>query len=122
MSISRSPSSGPIYESTVLNLTCTATVPSVVDTTVSGAVVWTGPSGTTIANTDYLTFSQPQQVKTNTLESTLMFNPVDINNENDGYDSSGNYVCQMTVSPSPDDALILDGVNSNDTDITIEGT
>ena len=105
MSVSRSPSSGPIYESTVLNITCTATVPSVVDTAVSVAVVWTNPGGSVIANTDYLTFSLPQQVETNTFESILMFNPVDIDNmEYGGFNSAGDYECQITVSDdsSPD--------------------
>ena len=125
VSVSRSPSGGPIYESTVLNLTCTATVPSVVDTAVSAAVVWTNTSsGSVIVNTDYLTFSLPQQVETNTFESILMFNPVDIDNmEYGGFNSAGNYECQITVSDdsSPDNGKILDGVGSNDFDFTIDG-
>ena len=125
MSISRSPSSGTIYESTVLNLTCTATVPSVVDTAVSAAVVWTNPGGSEInvANTDYLTFSLPQQVESNTFESTLMFNPIDINNEYQGFNSTGNYQCQITVSDSssPNNGEILDGVGSNGIDIIVDG-
>ena len=123
MSISRSPSSGPIYESTVLNLTCTATVPSVVDTAVSAAVVWTNPDGSVIANThNYLTFSPPQQVENNTFESTLMFNPVDIDNDKfSGFNSAGNYQCQVTVSSSPANSLILDGIGSNDTDFSVDG-
>ena len=125
VSVSHSPSSGPIYESTVLNLTCTATVPSVVDTAVSAAVVWTNTSsGSVITNTDYLTFSLPQQVETNTFESILMFNPVDIDNmEYGGFNSAGNYECQITVSDdsSPDNGKILDGVGSNDFDFTVDG-
>ena len=124
VSISHSPSSGTIYESTVLNLTCTATVPSVVDTAVSAAVVWTNASsGNVIANADYLTFSLPQQVETNTFESTLMFNPVDIDNmEYGGFNSAGNYECQMTISSiSPENNLILDGKGSNDTNFTVDG-
>ena len=118
MSISRSPSNGPIYESTILNLTCTATVSSVVvDTAVSVAVVWTNyPGGNVISNTDYLTFSPPQQVETNTFESTLTFNPVDIDNiEYGGFNSAGDYQCEMTISDSssPENILILDGVGSN---------
>ena len=122
MSISRSPSSGPIYESTVLNLTCTATVPSVVDTAVSAAVVWTNPGGSVIVHTDYLTFSPPQQVENDTFESTLKFNPVD-NDELNGFNSTGNYQCQMTISDSssPDNGEILDGVGSNDIDIIVNG-
>ena len=124
VSVSRSPSSGPIYESTVLNLTCTATVSSVVDTAVSAAVVWTNPGGDVIANSDHLTFSLPQQVETNTFESILMFNPVDIDNmEYGGFNSAGNYECQITVSDdsSPDNGEILDGVGSNDLDFTVDG-
>ena len=125
VSVSHSPSSGPIYESTVLNLTCTATVPSVVDTAVSAAVVWTNTSsGSIITNTDYLTFSLPQQVETNKFESILMFNPVDIDNmEYGGFYSAGNYECQITISDdsSPDNGEILDGVGSNDFDFTVDG-
>ena len=120
VSVSRSPSSGPIYESTVLNLTCTATVPSVVDTAVSAAVVWTNVS----SDTDYLTFLLPQQVETNKFESILMFNPVDIDNmEYGGFYSAGNYECQITVSDdsSPDNGEILDGVGSNDFDFIVDG-
>ena len=38
---------GSIYESTNFNLTCTGTLPSVVDTTVSATVVWFDPHGNT---------------------------------------------------------------------------
>ena len=87
MSFSLSPS-GNIYESTLLVITCNATVPSVVDTGVSATVTWTGPNG--IVNTDgHITVDQAVSVDDNVFQSLLTFQPVDNGDTDKGTNDAG---------------------------------
>ena len=113
MSCTRSPATGPIYESTNFNLTCTATVPSVVDTGISATVVWTDPKGNTIPTDD-----PRRRLMTDRLQSTLVFLPVDNGDMNPGFNDIGTYNCRVTVSST--DRLILSGTNAASTDIRVD--
>ena len=109
-----------IYESTPLNITCTATLPSIVNTPVSAMVSWIDPSNEIITNTDdnRVTVLLVEMVSNNTFESTLIFYPVD-NGDEGPFDDQGEYTCMMTISSTEN--LILNGVNSITEEITIEG-
>ena len=119
ISVSLSPS-GTIYESTLLVITCNATVPSVVDTDVSATVTWTGPNG--IVNTDgRTTVDQAVSVDDNVFQSLLTFQPVDNGDTDEGTNDAGQYTCEMNVSST--DNLILSETNSITTEnIIVTGT
>ena len=113
--------SGTIYESTLLVITCNATIPSVVDTVVSAAVTWTGPNG--IVNTDgRITVDQAVFVDDNVFQNLLTFQPVD-NGDIKGTNDAGQYTCEMAVSSTDANGdFILNGTNSITTeDIIITG-
>ena len=120
VAITGSPSIGPIYESTNYNLTCTATVPSVVDTPVSGSVVWTDPKGQTIPVDDRRRIiTDVTSRSTNEFTTTLVFLPIDNGDNNNKFNDGGTYTCQMTISS--DDTNIHNGINSTTDTINIEG-
>ena len=109
MSVSLSPS-GTIYESTLLVISCNATVPSVVDTGVSATVTWTGPNG--IVNTDgRITVDQAVSVDDNVFQSLLTFQPVD-NGEIQGTNDTGQYTCEMVVSSTDRNLTAISGTNN----------
>ena len=109
-----------IYESTPLNITCTATLPSVVNTPVSAMVSWINPSNEIITNTDdsRVTVLPVEMISNNIFESTLIFYPVD-NGDVGPFDDQGKYTCEITISST--DNLILNGINSITENITVEG-
>ena len=98
MVITRSPFTGPIYESTNFNLTCTGTLPSVVDTTVSATVVWFDPQGKTIPVETRRMITNVKSNGNNEFESTLVFLPIDNGDHNSNFNDTGTYICQMNVS------------------------
>ena len=109
-----------IYESTPLNITCTATLPNVVNTPVSAMVSWINPSDEIITNTDdsRVTVLPAGMISNNIFESTLIFYPVD-NGDVGPFDDQGKYTCEMTISST--DNLILNGINNISENITVEG-
>ena len=109
-----------IYESTPLNITCTATLPSVVNAPVSAMVSWINPSNEIITSTDdnRVTVLPAEMISTNTFESVLIFYPVD-NGDEGPFDDQGEYTCEMTISST--DNLILNAVDSITKNITVEG-
>ena len=109
-----------IYESTSLNITCIATLPSVVNTPVSAMVSWINPSNEIITSTNdgRVTVLPAEMISNNTFESALIFYPVDNGNEGP-FDDQGEYTCVMTISST--DNLILNGVNNITENITVEG-
>ena len=109
-----------IYESTPLNITCTATLPSVVNTPVSAMVSWINPSDEIITSTNdgRVTVLPAEMISNNIFESILIFYPVD-NGDEEPSDDQGKYTCEMTISST--DNLILNGVNNITESITIEG-
>ena len=118
--ITGSPSTGPIYESTNYNLSCTATVSSVVDTSVSASVVWIDPKGNTIPVTDKRRIiTNVTSTGNNKFTTTLIFLPIDNGDNNKDFNDAGTYICQMTISSTS--SLILDGVNSTTDTITVQG-
>ena len=119
MSLVSSPND-TIYESTPLNITCTATLPSVVNTPVSAMVSWINSSNEIITSTDdnRVTVLPAEMISNNTFESVLIFYPVD-NGDEGPFDDQGKYTCEMTISST--DNLILNGVNNTTKNITVEG-
>ena len=118
MVITRSPSTGLIYESTNFNLTCTGTLPSVVDTTVSATVVWFDPQGNTIPVETRRMITNVTSNGNNEFNSTLVFLPIDNGDHNSNFNDTGTYTCQMTISST--DPLIINGINSTIDTITVQ--
>ena len=110
---------GSIYESNPLNITCTATLPSVVNTPVSAMVSWINPSNEIITSTNdnRVTVLPAEMISNNTFESVLIFYPVD-NGDEGPFDDQGEYTCEMIISST--DNLILNGVNNIHESITVE--
>ena len=109
-----------IYESTHPNITCTATLPSVVNTPVSAMVSWINPSNEIITSTNdgRVTVLPAEMISNNIFESVLIFYPVD-NGDEGPSDDEGEYTCEMTISSTNN--LILNGVNNITENITVEG-
>ena len=118
MVISHSPSTGPIYESTNFNLTCTSTLPSVVDTTVSATVVWFDPQGNTIPVETRRMIINVTSNGNNEFESTLVFLPIDNGDHNSNFNDTGRYTCRMTIISN--DPLIISGINSTTDTISVQ--
>ncbi len=117
MSISLTPND-IIYESTLLVITCNATLPSVVNTTVTATVTWTGPNGI-VNNNERIMINEAVSIGDNMFQSLLTFQPVDDGVENEGTNDAGMYTCKMDISSS--DSLILSSVNNITVDFTITG-
>ena len=118
MVITHSPSTGPIYESTNFNLTCTGTLPSVVDTTVSATVVWFDPLNKVIPVETRRMITNVTSNGNNEFESTLVFLPIDNGDHNSNFNDTGTYTCKMTISSS--DPLIISGINNTTDTITVQ--
>ena len=118
MVITHSPSTGPVYESTNFNLTCTGTLPNVVDTTVSATVVWFDPQGNTIPVETRRMVTNVTSNENNEFESTLVFLPIDNGDHNSNLNDIGTYTCQMTISSN--DSLIISGINSTTDTVTVQ--
>ena len=117
MSVSLSPS-GIIYESTLLVITCNATLPSTVDTVVTATVTWTGPNS--LVNTSGRIIVDPAiSVDDNVFQSQLTFQPVDNGNTEKKVNDAGQYTCEMVISST--DSLILTGTNDITEDIVVTG-
>ena len=119
MSVSFTPS-GTIYESTLLVITCNATLPSVVDTNVSATLTWTGPSGTVINSIDgRLTVGQALFIEESVFQRNVTFSPVDNGDMNDNRtNDTGEYTCDTTISST--NQLILSGTNNITEEITVD--
>ena len=127
MVITHSPSTGPIYESTYFNLTCTGTLPSVVDTTVSATVVWFDPQNKVVPVESRRMITNVTSNGNNEFESTLVFLPIDNGDHNSNFNDTGTYTCQMTISSSellnsnnPSGFVIIKGINSANNTITVQ--
>ena len=118
MVITRSLSTGPVYESTNFNLTCTGTLPSVVDTTVSATIVWFDPQGNIIPVESRRMITNNASNGNNEFESTLVFLPIDNGDHNSNFNDTGTYTCQMTISSS--NSLILNGINTTTDTIIVQ--
>ena len=118
MVITHSPSAGPIYESTIFNLTCTGTLPNVVDTTVSATVVWFNPQSHIIPVESRRMITNVTSNGNNEFESTLVFLPIDNGNHNSNFNDTGTYACQMSISSS--NPLIISGINSTTDTIVVQ--
>ncbi len=126
MSGSLSPS-GIIYESTLLVITCNATLPSTVDTVVTATVTWTGPNG--LVNTNgRITVDTAVSVDDNVYQSQLTFQPVDNGDTDKGGNDTGQYTCEMAISSNDpivnsidNNDLILTGTNNITEDIVVTG-
>ena len=118
MVITHSPSTGLIYESTNFNLTCTGTLPSVVDTTVSATIVWFDPQGNTIPVESRRMITNVTSNGNNEFESTIMFLTIDNGDHNSNFNDTGTYTSQMTISSS--DPLIISGINSTTETIIVQ--
>ena len=117
MSISLTPS-GTIYESTLLVITCNATLPSVVDTDVTATVTWTGPSGTVISSDGRVAVGQDLLIDEGVFQSNVTFSPVDNGDMNDQTNDTGEYTCDATISST--NQLILSGTNNITDEITVD--
>ena len=118
MVIVHSPSTGPIYESTNFNLTCTGTLPSVVDTIVSATVVWFDPQGKPIPVETRRMITNVNSNGNNEFESTLVFLPINNGGRNSNFNDTGTYTCQMNISST--NPLIMSGINSTTDTITVQ--
>ena len=118
MVIAHGPSTGPVYESTLFNLTCTGTLPNVVDTTVSATVVWFDPQGNTIPVESRRMITNVTSNGNNEFESTLVFLPIDNGDHNSNFNDTGRYTCQMNISST--DPLIISGINSTTDTVTVQ--
>ena len=98
MVITRSPSTGPIYESTNFNLTCTGTLHRVINTSVLATAVWFDPKGNVIPVESRRMISDVKRNGNNEFESTLVFLPIDNGDHNSNFNDTGTYTCQMTIS------------------------
>ena len=107
-----------IYESTLFNLTCTGTLPSVVDTTVSVTVVWFDPQGNTIPVESRRMITNVTNNGNNEFESTLVFLPIDNGDHNSNFNDTGRYTCQMNISST--DPLIISRINSTTFKVTVQ--
>ena len=107
-----------IYESTLLIITCNATLPSVVDTSVTATVSWTGPNGI-VNNNERIMIDEAVSIGDNVFQSLLTFQPVDNGDANEGTNDAGMYTCKMDISST--DSLILSSVNNITEDFTITG-
>ena len=117
MSVSLSPS-GIIYESTLLVITCNATLPSTVDTDVTATVTWIGPNG--LVNTNgRITVDPAVLVDDNVFQSQLTFRPVDNGDTDEGGNDAGQYTCEMAISST--DSLIVTGTNNIAQNIVVNG-
>ena len=117
MSVALSPS-GIIYESTLLVVTCNATLPSVVDTDVSATVTWTGPNGI-VNNNGRVTVDQLVSIEDNVFQSLLTFQPVDNGDIVDGTNDGGQYTCEFVISSA--NTFIFSGNNSISENIVVAG-
>ena len=113
-------SNDTIYESTPLNITCTATLPSVVNTPVSAMVSWINPNNEIITSTNdgRVTVLPAEMIGNNTFESVLIFYPVD-NGDEGPFDDQGVYLCVMNISST--DNLMYNAVNNITENIIVEG-
>ena len=109
-----------IYESTPLNITCTATLSSLVNTPVTAMVSWINPSNEIITSTNdnRVTVLPAEYVGHNTFESVLIFYPVD-NGDKGSFDDQGEYTCVMNISST--DNLMYNAVNNITGNIIVEG-
>ena len=118
MSVFLTPSS-TIYESTLLVITCNATLPSVVDTDVTATVTWTGPNGTVISSNDErVTVGQVLLIEKSVFQTNILFSPVDNGDMNDNRtNDTGEYTCDTTISST--NQLILRGTNNITEEIAV---
>ena len=118
MSVSLSPS-GIIYESTLLVITCNATLPSTVDTVVTATVTWTGPNGLANSTNGRIIVDPAISVDDNIFQSQLTFQPVDNGDTEKEVNDAGQYTCEMAIIST--DSLILTGTNDITEDIVVTG-
>ena len=119
MSVSLTPSS-TIYESTLLAITCNATLPSVVDTVVTATVTWTRPNGSVISSNDgRVIVGQVLFIEEGVFQRNVSFSPVDNGDMNDNRtNDTGEYTCGATISST--NQLILSGTNKIIEEIAVD--
>ena len=110
-SVSVTNSSGT-YAGTNFNLTCTIELNAAVDTPVVINSAWHGP--VVIPTGTRIVASEPTGTGVR-YWTILMFHPLNASD-------SGNYTCEVTVSPSPESQFIISSTAGRDTlSVTVQG-
>ena len=112
LTLSITPSTTPLYESTAVNLNCSASLDSSVDIPVTMSSFWIGPSGDQLPKSNSRT-SVVNMLQSPTYHSVLSFNPVDDVD-------SGDYQCNMSVTSSSN-SRVLSSSNSFNGTLNITG-
>ena len=101
-------SDGTVYQGTVLDILCTVSVDSAVDTEVDINITWSSDP-TDPMNGQYVTITDTK------FTSTITFSPVDTTD-------SAMYTCTASVAPTASDSddVIPSGENSHTVDISVE--
>ena len=106
-----------IYESTLINVTCTATLPDVVDTPVFFYASWIHQNEENVVVND-ITVIPPEVSSENIFENILEFHPID-NGDNSEFNNTGIYVCIVNVSSS--NILLSPRSNSDTINLIVNG-
>ena len=110
-SVSVSNSSGT-YAGTNFNLTCTIELNTAVDTPVVVNSIWRGP--VVIPTGAHVVASEPTGTGAR-YQTILMFRPLNTSD-------SGNYTCEVTVSPPPESQFIISSTAGRGTlSVTVQG-
>ena len=100
------------YAGTNFNLTCTIELNTAVDTPVVVNSTWCGPLG--IPTGTRVVASEPTETGAR-YQTILMFRPLNTSD-------SGNYTCEVTVSPSPESHFIIASMAGRGTlSVTVQG-
>ena len=104
LTLTITPSTTPLYEGRPVNLTCSAVLnTSVVNTAVTVSSVWTGPSGEQLTSSSHITVMD--MLHSSPYTSVVVFDQVDDTD-------SGDYQCNITVSPADNNAAVLPATSS----------
>ena len=98
----------PAINGTNVNLTCTITLDSSVDTKVQVSATWLKSSTVLTTSSNTTTVSDVQAVDPLTYQTLLQFEPLGNNSRNGGH-----YLCEATVTPFPGLTYIR-SVSNND--------
>ena len=99
LTLTITPSTTPLYEGTPVNLTCSATLNATyVNSAVTVSSVWAGPSGEQLTSSSRITVMD--MLHSSPYTSVVVFDQVDDTD-------SGDYQCNITVSPASNNPNIL---------------
>lgn len=105
------PSTVPLYEQTVLNLTCLATLDDSVDTSVAVVSTWTGPNRQLLSSTPHISVSSAARVGERIYVSTVKI----LSTEEE---DSGVYQCNISVSSTNQTILTVSEISSVTINVT----